>query len=554
MKSRYRYPIAAAVILLLGGFLVPADRYFDIARSLDIFATLFKEVDGYYVDEVEPEKMVRTGINSMLQSLDPYTVFIPEEDAEAFAIQTTGQYAGIGALISSLEGRIFITQPYQGFPAQLAGIRVGDEIVSVDGKAVAGFTVQQVTALLKGAPKTPVEMTVRRGADSKDLRLSLTRERIKVQAVTDHRMIDAATGYIRLSEFTMGAAREVEVALRSLKEQGARSVVLDLRENPGGLLYEAVNVSNLFLARDKEVVSTRGKTKEYEKVYRTLNNPVDVLMPVAVLVDTLSASASEIVAGALQDHDRAVLIGTRTYGKGLVQTTRELPYNGQLKITTARYYIPSGRCIQALDYSKRSKDGQATRKADSLKVIFRTLGGRKVRDGGGLDPDIPVVQDVPAEFLYSIIGGGHVFLFAREWCMSRPDPGDLRKFKLKDKDFEEFRDFLTRRKFRFRSVFAEKLEAVEKAAREQQALDELRPAINALRSRVEVAGTEMANRYKTAVMSMLEQEIAFHLRQEQGRSEVSFATDPHVLEATRVLADQQRYRNILSANGSDTKP
>ena len=278
-------------------------------------------------------------------------------------------------------------------------------------------------------------------------------------------------------------------------------------------------------------------------------------MPLAVLVDGGSASAAEIVAGSLQDHDRAVLIGRKTYGKGLVQTTRELPYNGQLKITTARYYIPSGRCIQALDYARRNKDGSATQVADSMKTTFRTAAGRPVRDGGGLDPDITVKQELPFELLNALAAGGHLFLFANEWCATHPDPGDLRKFRLQDKDFTRFIAFLSERKFRFRSSFEEKLDAVEKAAKEQQAMGELEPAIRALRSKVDASGADLLNRHKLAIMASLEQEIAFHLRMDQGRSEVSFNSDPDLLEAIRVLGDAGRYGKILTPrNGTDSKP
>ncbi|MFM7329047.1 MAG: S41 family peptidase [Bacteroidota bacterium] len=552
MKPVYRNIAGALfVAILLAAFTVPADRYFEIARSLDIFATLFKEVNSHYVDEVDPEKMVRTGIGSMLQGLDPYTDYIPEEDAEAFSIMTTGEYAGIGALIVSLDSKIFISQPYNGFPAQLGGVRVGDEIVSVEGKPVNGFSTAQVTALLKGSPKTPVSMVVRRPGVQQEINLNLTRERINVQAVTDARRIDANTGYIRLSEFTVGASREMEEAMRKLKAEGIRSLILDLRDNPGGLLYEAVNISNLFLPKDKEVVSTRGKVKDYEKTYRTLNNPTDANLPLVVLVDGGSASAAEIVAGALQDHDRALLIGRKTFGKGLVQTTRELPYNGQLKITTARYYIPSGRCIQALDYSHRTKDGSAIKVADSLKNTFKTAGGRPVRDGGGLDPDIAVKLDLPVELLNALAAGGHLFLYANEWCATHPDPGDLRKFSLQEKDYSRFIAFLEERKFRFRSSFEEKLDAVEKAAKEQKAIGELEPALRALRGRLD----DLLTRYKPAVMDILKDEIAFHLKMDQGRSEVSFTSDPDVLEAIRVLNDPAGYRKTLTAtNGTDSKP
>ena len=372
MWRRIKWPVFFGMfVILCFAFRKPAEKYFDIAKSLDIFATLFKEVNTYYVDEVEPEKLIRSGIEGMLQSLDPYTDYISEDEIESFRITTTGQYGGIGALIGVINKKIVITHPYRNFPAFNAGIKVGDEIVSIDGKNIQGKSTSEISTLLKGQPKTEVNLRIRRIGQKENIALKIRREKITLTNLSFFGIVEPEIGYLRLDDFTPGASREVSDALHKLKEQGAKKIILDLRDNPGGLLHEAVNIVSLFIPRGKEVVSTKGKVEEWNKSYKTLNSPVDTEIPLVVLVSDGSASASEIVAGALQDYDRAVLIGRKTFGKGLVQTTRQLAYNSQLKVTTAKYYIPSGRCIQALDYTHRKDDGTVDRVADSLKSEYK---------------------------------------------------------------------------------------------------------------------------------------------------------------------------------------
>ena len=373
MWRRFKWPVLLGTFVIAAfAFHEPAEKYFDIAKSLDIYATLFKEVNAYYVDEVEPQKLVRKSIDGMLESLDPYTDFIPEDEVESFRITTTGQYGGIGALIGVINKKTVVTHPYKNFPAFKAGLKVGDEIVSVDGKVVKGKTTSEISALLKGQPKTDVEIRVTRPGQKEEIVYKIKREKISVTNLTYYGMVDGDIGYLKLDDFTPGAAREVAEAIVKLKEQGAKKLILDLRDNPGGLLHEAVNIVSLFIPKGEEVVSTKGKVQEWNKIYNTLNNPVDTEIPLAVLVSEGSASASEIVAGALQDYDRAVLIGKKTFGKGLVQTTRPLAYNSQLKVTTAKYYIPSGRCIQALDYTHRKADGTVDRFGAEPSPAFRT--------------------------------------------------------------------------------------------------------------------------------------------------------------------------------------
>lgn len=554
-KIRILLFVVAIAVMGLVAFVRPGDDYFQIARSLDIFATLFKEINAYYVDEVEPEKLINTATEGILESLDPYTVFIPEEAAESFSIQTTGQYAGIGALVTSIDRKIYISQPYIGFPAHLAGIRVGDQIISVSGKAVVGNTTLDVTTQLKGSPKTEVELVIRREGVKEDIPLHLTRERIKVNSVAWSGLVNASTGYIRVSEFTTGTSKEVEQAVRSLKAKGIRALVLDLRDNPGGLLYEAVNLANLFLPKGKEIVSTRGKLKESNKIYYTLNEPLDTQIPVMVLVSAASASASEIVAGSLQDYDRAVLVGQKTFGKGLVQITRALPYGTQVKLTTARYYIPSGRCIQALDYSKRGSDGQALRTADSLKTEFKTASGRKVFDGGGLDPDKKVEIQAPVDLINSLYAGGHIFLYARYYRSQHPMPADWNQFRLTSKDLEDFRLWLEKRGFKYETAFELEVKALEETAKKDNAWTELAPALLAIQNRISAHKAEVFSEHQTFLISLLEQEIAFHYQLEEGRTKASFKSDPVLEEAQKILADEAVYKKILSpSHGSSSKP
>ena len=375
--------------LIVFAFSSPSnDRYFQIVKNLDIFATLFKEVNAYYVDEVNPNTLMKTGIDAMLENLDPYTTYIGEDEIEDYLTITTGEYGGIGAVVDRKGGINTIVLPYEGYSAHRAGLKIGDQILKINDVELAGKPSDQINKLLKGQSNSAIKLTIKRYKQEETFDVELQREKITVNNVPFSGMVGADIAYIRLSDFTTKAGAEVGAALKDLKEKGATKVILDLRGNPGGLLEEAINVSNVFIPRGLEVVSTRGKLDAWTKTYRSLNNPVDTEIPVAVLTDNGSASASEIVSGVIQDYDRGVLIGRRTYGKGLVQQTRPLAYNSQLKVTTAKYYIPSGRCIQAIDYSNRNPDGSVGKIPDSLKVEFKTRNGRLVYDGGGLDPDL----------------------------------------------------------------------------------------------------------------------------------------------------------------------
>jgi carboxyl-terminal processing protease len=543
--------VIAIVLVALCAFLAfraPGERYFEIAKSLDIFATLFKEVNAYYVDDVNPKKLVETGINEMLDQLDPYTDYIPEEDLEAFSIQTTGQYAGVGALIGVVNKKTVITNPYIGFPAERGGIRVGDEIISVDGKDVQGKPTSEVSTLLKGKPNTEVEIEVKRWGNKNNLKFKLMREKIKISNITYHGMLDAETAYIKLDEFTPGAGKEVEEALVKLKKQGAKRLIIDLRDNPGGSLYEAVNIANAFIPKGKEVVSTRGKVQDWNKSYTTLNNPIDTEIPLAILTSGGSASASEIVAGSLQDYDRAILVGQKTFGKGLVQTTRQLAYNAQLKVTTAKYYIPSGRCIQALDYEHRKTDGSVEKYADSLKREFKTANGRKVFDGAGLDPDVFINSDPYSIALIELASSGLLFEYASRYCGEHEVPDDLRNFRLSDAEYQKFLMWLKEQKFSFESETDKKADDLIASAKRERYYDELQSSLKELKMKMDQNKSAALLKFKPELSAILEEEIAFHYRLAKGQVEVSMDRDPEILEAKRILANPAEYKKLLSPN------
>ncbi len=549
MNKNFRITTLLLLIGMAGilAFRAPAEKYFDIAKSLDIFATLFKEVNTYYVDEVDPKKLIETGINGMLEQLDPYTDYIAEENREAFSIQTTGQYAGVGALIGIVNKKTVITNPYAGFPAHRAGLKVGDEFISVDGKDAQGKSTSEVSNMLKGNPKTDVEIVVKRVGQKELVKVKLTREKIKINNITYQGLIDTDLGYIRLEEFTPGASDEVKEAVLNLKKAGAKKLILDLRNNPGGSLYEAVNIVNVFIPKGNEVVSTKGKVEEWNKTYTTLNGPIDTETPLVVLANGGSASASEIVAGSLQDYDRAVLIGQKTFGKGLVQTTRQLSYNAQLKVTTAKYYIPSGRCIQALDYSHRKSDGSVEKFADSTKSEFKTKNGRKVYDGGGLDPDIHLKKEAPSSALVELNNAGYLFEYATKYCSENPiPPTPLKNFRLSDSEYKKFVDWMKAQKFSYTTELEKKANELVASAKAERYYEDLKPSLAELQSKIDDYHTADLTRLRVEISSLLEEEIGFHYQLGIGQVEVSLSRDNEIQEAKKILGDIAEYKRILS--------
>ena len=549
--KKYSIPVSAVAliaIVALFSFNNPNERYFEISRNLDIFSTLFKEVNAYYVDEVNPNKLIKTGIDAMLASLDPYTNYIPEDDIEDYRTMTTGQYGGIGAVIGHRNGKNVIMMPYEGFPAHKSGLQIGDEILKVDDVEVTDKNTSDISQLLKGQANTKLNVTIQRYGVEKPIDIEITREKIKIDNVPYSGMVTNDIGYIKLSDFTTGAGKEVKKSLERLKKEGAQKIILDLRHNPGGLLNEAVNVSNVFVNQGSEVVSTKGKVTDWNKTYKALNQPADTQIPIAVLTDTRSASAAEIVSGVIQDYDRGVLVGQKTFGKGLVQATRPLTYNSQLKITTAKYYIPSGRCIQAINYSQRDEDGSVGAMPDSLKSEFTTQNGRKVYDGGGVDPDFEIERAMPAPITISLMSKGLIFEYALQYHFEHETIPSAKEFKLSDEEFTEFTSWLKGKEYDYTTKVEKTIETLTKYAKSEKYFDSIKAEIEDLESKVMHDKEHDLKEYSEEIKSALEVVIAEQYYLMKGNYEVSFDDDLQVQSAVEILHDTERYNKLLSAS------
>lgn len=534
--------------VLLGAFFAfntPADKYFEITKNLDIFATLYKEVNTYYVDEVDPNQLIKTGISAMLESLDPYTNYIPEDDIEDYRTMTTGQYGGIGALIGTRNGKNMIIMPYEGFPAHDAGLKIGDEIIMVDGINVKEKAYTDISKLLRGQANSKLNIAVKRYGESDPIQVEMTREKITIDNVQYYGMVEDDIGYIKLSDFTTNAGKEVKNALIELKEKGASKMILDLRGNPGGLLNEAVNVSNIFIPKGSEVVSTKGKMTDWNKTYKALNPPADTEMPLVVLTSSSSASASEIVAGVVQDYDRGVLVGQKTFGKGLVQATRPLTYNSQLKVTTAKYYIPSGRCIQAIDYSHRNDDGSVGKVPDSLKVAFKTRNNRTVYDGGGVDPDIVVELEYLAPIAVSLVNKGLIFDYATEYHYAHPTIATSRDFKLTDAEYQEFVGWLKDKDYDYTTRVENSIDDLIKMAKKEKYYEDIDEQIQSLKLKVHHNKETDLQKFKSDIKQILEEEISSRYYLRKGVVETSFSSDESIRSAVDVLNDSDRYQQLL---------
>ncbi|MFC6996141.1 S41 family peptidase [Rufibacter roseus] len=525
-----------------------SERYFDIAKNLDIFATLFKEVNTYYVDDVAPSKMVRVGIDAMLKSLDPYTNYIPEDDIEDFRTMTSGNYGGIGALVGKRGDRTIVSLPHEGSPAEKAGIQIGDEILKIDGVDLAKKNDGEVSKLLKGQAGSVVELEIKRYGVDKPMLVKVTRANIHIPNVPYYGMVTSDIGYLQLSGFTMEAGREVRAAVAKLKEMGAQKVILDLRDNPGGLLNEAVNISNLFLPRGKDIVSTKSKVSDWNKMYKALDEPLDVQMPLAVLTSSNSASAAEIVSGALQDYDRAVLIGEKTFGKGLVQMTRPLSYNSQLKVTTAKYYIPSGRCIQAIDYAHRNADGSLNKIPDSLRVAFKTANGRVVYDGGGISPDLAIDNKKMPEIIRVLMMKNYLFDYATRYKAENPSIPAAKDFKLSDAEYQKFVTFLNGKDISYSTDVEKTLDNMLKKAKEDKHYEEIKTEIEQIKKKVASNKGNDLMRFKPEIVELLEQEIASRYYLQKGLVEATFNDDKNILAAVEVLNNTTKYNSLLSAS------
>ncbi len=540
-----------AFLGLLFGFLLlsfspPADRYFEIAKNLDIFATLFKEVNALYVDDVNPNKLVRTGIDAMLNSLDPYTNYIPEDEVEDFRTLNTGQYGGIGAVTREIGKRTVVTMMYDGYPAVKGGLKIGDEIIKMDEVELSKISMEEANHLMRGQVGTSISLLIKRYGVKDPIKLDFKREKIKVSNVPYFGMIANSVGYVQLSDFTPDASKEVKNAVVTLKEKGAKGIVLDLRGNPGGLLIEAVNICNIFLPKGIQVVSTKGKIPDNNINYETLNTPVDLEIPLVVLINRGSASASEIVAGTLQDFDRAVILGERSYGKGLVQIPRPLSYNAQVKITTAKYYTPTGRCIQVLDYTHRREDGSVGSIPDSIKKAFKTTRGRTVYDGGGIDPDISVETHEPTPAAQVLYASGYIFDYGTIYAAKHPTIPEAKNFNLSEGEYQEFMSWVRTKEFNYRSPIEIQLSQLAKEARTERFYEELKPQIEQIQARLNESKKSDLITFKDQIKSLLEEDIVARYYFERGQVEVSFRQDPEISTTINVLNNPAQYKKILN--------
>ncbi|MDQ6481018.1 S41 family peptidase [Dyadobacter sp. LHD-138] len=521
------------------------DRLFEIARNLDIYATLFKELNAYYVDEINPNQLIKTSIDGMLRSLDPYTVYYAEDDIEDYMTMTTGKYNGIGAMVNSSEGKHTVMMVYEDTPAQKAGLQLGDEITKINGIDLSTREDFDSGKLLKGQTQTSVTLTIKRYGNTKPLEITLNRDIVKVTNVPYYGMISEDVGYIDLKDFTATASREVKTAFQELKGKGMKHLVLDLRDNPGGLLNMAIEISNIFIPKGEEVVSTKGKVSEWNKSYTAYNPALDTEIPIAVLTNNRSASAAEIVSGVIQDYDRGVLIGQRTYGKGLVQTTRDLSYNTKMKITTAKYYIPSGRCIQAIDYAHRNEDGSVGKLPDSLMTAFKTRNGRVVYDGGGILPDIITEKETFSPLATSLARNRLFFDYAIKYHFEHPTIKPAREFHLTDAEYGDFVKWLNNKEYDYTTQVEKDLNNLEASAKKEKSIDVIQDQLKGLRAKLAHSKDNDLQLSKAEIKMVLEEEILKHYYLEKGMREASFNEDLEVKEALKLFKDQNRYSELL---------
>lgn len=526
-----------------------------ISRNLDIFSSVFKEMQTFYVDTIDADKAVATAINAMLSELDPYTVYMPKSETEEFRSISAGEFGGIGSYIMQRDGNVYVSGPHRGTPAYRAGLRHGDLIVAIDGDTMLGKTHTEVLARLKGEPGTKLHVSLRRpyaGADSV-IEVDMVREKIRIPSVPYYGMLegDGKVGYISLTSYSESTADEVRQALRSLLGQGAQSIVLDLRGNPGGLVESAVQVVGNFVPKGTEVLRTRGRGVLNEKVYKTTSSAIDTKIPLAILIDSESASASEITAGALQDLDRAVIVGDRSFGKGLVQITRDIPYEGSLKVTMARYYIPSGRLIQAIDYTHRDEEGRVTRIPDSLTNEFRTAGGRIVRDGGGITPDVKVEYPESSRLTYNIVRGYWAFDFANKYFAEHPgEVPDIATFTITDSIYEDFKRSIDPERFHYDRVCEIMLDRLRQAAKiEGYEGDSLNAQFAVLEKMLKHSLSADLDTHRKSIEPLLVREIVERYHQEPGRIASGLRFDPGIDSVRNVLTAPGRAAAILKPDG-----
>ena len=542
LRNIFMILILASAGMVLSG---SGSKNFEISKHLDIFSTLFRELVVNYIDDINVSEVMRAGIDEMLESLDPYTNFISEAEIEDARFMTTGQYGGIGARVQQRGDRIMITEPYEGFPAHNAGLKPGDIILEVNNQSTEGRTDAEVRTLLQGQPGTSLNMLIDR--EGEELLKSIEREVIRIPNIPHYAMLDEKTAYIKLTGFTRRASREVRDALVQLKEENpVEAVVLDLRGNGGGLLHEAVNITNLFVDKENLIVNTRGRLEDRTSTHRTLNDPLDTEIPLVILVDRASASASEIVAGAIQDYDRGVILGHRTFGKGLVQNVLPLSYNTQLKVTVAEYFIPSGRGIQAINYAERRPDGSVYKIADSLKVAFETSSGRIVYDGGGIDPDVEVERPERSVIARAMQRDFMIFDYANHFTKlhdSIPEPKD---FYITDNIYEDFKAFIARQDFSYETESERFLNRLKSAAESEMYYDAMDAEFRRLNEIISREKARDMSTFRGEIEQLLREEIVSRYYYRQGRVIVSLDDDPDVDKALQLLSDRAAYKVILA--------
>ncbi|MBH83495.1 MAG: peptidase S41 [Flavobacteriales bacterium] len=547
MKKVKKYPIIFVLTISSVLSLGFADNFFEISKNLDIFSSLYKELNIYYVDETDPGDLMKIGIDAMLESLDPYTTYIPESEKEDFEFMTTGQYGGIGAIITKIGDWVTVSEPYEGFPADKAGLIAGDKFIEISGKSAKGKSTEDVSKVLKGEPNTGVNVLIEREGLEKPFLVEIIREEIKLNSVPYYGLISDSIGYIKTRSFTRNISKEVIDAFKDMKvNSGLKGLVLDLRGNPGGLLNEAISMANIFIDRGQEIVYTKGKNKDWDKSYKARYEAIDSDIPLAVLINRSSASASEIVSGAIQDFDRGVVIGQRSFGKGLVQQTRKLSYNAQMKVTTAKYYIPSGRCIQALDYSNRDDDGSVGIVPDSLRTEFKTLNNkRSVFDGGGITPDISIEPDKFSNILKSLLSKRHIFNFANIYKRNNESIVDAKSFLISDDIYSEFKQYLDDKDYEYETNTEKAIKKLEKDAEGEKYFVELKDQLELLSTKMEESKNNDIERFKNEISELLEMEIVTRYYYQKGKIESTLKHDQEISKAIEVLNNISLYDAIL---------
>ena len=558
--------IGALVVLMalgLSSFKQEDDRNFQIAKNLDIFNAIFKELDLFYVDTLNPEKVIQNGVNGMLALTDPYTEYYPEEEVSSLKEMITGKYGGIGAAIRyyKKKDRIAVIEPIEGMPAAEAGVKAGDIILSVGGKDMVRGDLkpqefsEKVSEALRGEPGTSFILKVLRPLknDSTVMEFKITRKNIRNNPVPYYGMVHDSIGYLALSGFTDNCAKDVKKAFIELKDKGAKALILDLRDNGGGSLQEAVDIVNFFIPKGKEIVVTKGKIRQAAGSFKTANEPIDTGMPLAVLVNGNTASASEILSGSMQDLDRAVIIGTRTYGKGLVQTTRQLPYNGTLKVTTSKYYIPSGRCIQAIDYAKKNADGSVARIPDSLTHVFYTAAGREVRDGGGIRPDIEVKGDKFPNILFYLLNDDLIFDYATQYCLTHPALVSVDSLQITDEDYADFKKLVKDANFTYDRQSEQMLKTLKEVAEFEGYMEGAAEEFKALEQKLNHNLDRDLDYFSDPIKEQIAEEVATRYFFERGAAMQRLKDDADLKKAIEVLTSPAEYRKILSVPEAKTE-